>query len=363
MHSLGGFYYFVTFIDDHSRKVWVYSMKQKSKVFEVFKKWKAKVENETDLKVKRLRSNNGGEYELGEFKKFCGLNEIRLERTPSKTPQLNDIAEWMNRTLTERARSMRIHAGMSKMFWADVVSTAAYLINLGPSVTLNFGIPEEVWSDKKLNLSHLQVFGCISYVHISDHDRDKLDAKSQKCTFIGYGGDEFAYRFWNDKNMKVIRSRDVVFNEKVMYKDRNSKRSSGSTDLDGDTSEYFGLQDLPDDSGFEQGFGEIEERALDETVSEVTVSNGSTPETGPSSTVKELRRKAKPHKPNPKYISSLDYLLLTDSGEPKCFDEALEVYKSAKWKIAMQEEMDSLHSNCTWQLAQLPAGKKVLQNK
>lgn len=86
MRCLGCSYYFVTFVDDHSRKVWVYFMKQKSEVFEVFKKWKAMVENETDLKVKRLRFDNGGKYELGEFKKFCGLNGIHMESTPSGTP-------------------------------------------------------------------------------------------------------------------------------------------------------------------------------------------------------------------------------------------------------------------------------------
>ena len=63
----------------------------------------------------------------------------------------------------------------------------------------------------------------MSYVHISDHVRDKLDAKSHNCTFIGYDIDEFGYRFWDDKNRKVIRSRDVVFDESVLYKDRDNK--------------------------------------------------------------------------------------------------------------------------------------------
>jgi nicotinamide mononucleotide adenylyltransferase len=66
--SIGGKSYFVTFIDDHSRKVWVYFLKQKSEVYEVFKKWKAMVENETGLKIKKLRSDNGGEYEDTGFK-------------------------------------------------------------------------------------------------------------------------------------------------------------------------------------------------------------------------------------------------------------------------------------------------------
>jgi hypothetical protein len=132
-------------------------------------------------------------------------------------------------------------------------------------------------------------------VHISDHGKDKLDAKSQKCTFIGYGGDDFGYHFWDDKNRKIIRSRDVVFNEKLMYKDRDSKLSSGSTTSDGDISEYFGLEDLPLDSGVEQNFGQTEE-----IVSEGTVSDGAAPQTESSSTVRQKRRSARVPKPNPK---------------------------------------------------------------
>jgi hypothetical protein len=47
-----------------------------------------------------------------------------------------------------------------------------------------------------------------------------LRQKSKKCTFIGYGVNDFGYRLWNYENKKIIRSRDVIFNEKVMYKDQ-----------------------------------------------------------------------------------------------------------------------------------------------
>ena len=130
-------------------------MKHKSEVFRIFKKWKAMVENETDLKVRCLRSDNGGEYELEEFMRFCALNKICLERTTLRTPQQNDVVEMMNMTLTERARSIRLHTGLPKIFWADAIHTATYLINHGPSVPLDFRIPEKVRSGKKINLSHL----------------------------------------------------------------------------------------------------------------------------------------------------------------------------------------------------------------
>ena len=69
--SLGGSQYFVTFIDDFSRKVWVYFIKQKFEIFATFKIWKAKVENLIGRKIKYLRSDNGTEYTDSQFQKFC----------------------------------------------------------------------------------------------------------------------------------------------------------------------------------------------------------------------------------------------------------------------------------------------------
>ena len=102
------------------------------------------------MKVKCLRCDNGEEYEKSEFKVFCAAGGIRLMRTvPGKVRQ-NGIAERMNRTLNERASNMRIHCGMPKTLWADAVSTAAYLLNRGPSVPLGFKIPEKVCIGKEL---------------------------------------------------------------------------------------------------------------------------------------------------------------------------------------------------------------------
>ena len=87
------------------------------------------VETETGLKVKCLRSDNGGEYIDGGFNEYCTAQGIRMEKTIPRTPQQNGVAERMNRTLNERARSMRLHVGLPKNFWVDAVSTEAYLIN------------------------------------------------------------------------------------------------------------------------------------------------------------------------------------------------------------------------------------------
>ena len=71
-------------------------------------------------------------------------------------------------------------------------------------------------SGKKVDLSYLKVFGCVSYVHIDYSTRSKLDAKSKKSYFVGYGDFEFGYRLWDDQNQKIIRSKDVIFNEATL---------------------------------------------------------------------------------------------------------------------------------------------------
>ncbi|RVW20652.1 Retrovirus-related Pol polyprotein from transposon TNT 1-94 [Vitis vinifera] len=243
--SLGGSRYYITFIDDSSRKVWVYFLKNKSDVFVTFKKWKAMVETETGLKVKCLRSDNGGEYIDGGFSKYCAAQGIRMEKTIPGTPQQNGVAERMNRTLNERARSMRLHAGLPKTFWADAVSTAAYLINRGPSVPMEFRLPEEVWSSKE-----------------------------------------------------------------VMYKDRSSVVSD-VTEIDQKKSEFVNLDELTE-STVQKGGEEDKENV---------------------------------------------------NSQPECYDEALQDENSSKWELAMKDEMDSLLGNQTWELTELPVGKKALHNK
>ena len=126
----------------------------------------------------------------------CTLNQDGEDY--SWAPQQNGVAEHMNRTLNEHDRNMKLQVGLPKTFWADAVNIAAYLINQGPLVPMEFRIFEEVWSSKKVKFSHLKVFGCISYVHIDSVARSKFDAKSKICFFIDYGDEKFSYRFWNE---------------------------------------------------------------------------------------------------------------------------------------------------------------------
>ena len=69
---------------------------------------------------------------------------------------------------------------------------------------LEYQLPKECWIGRKVDLSYLRTFGCLFYVLVDSDSKDKLDANSKKCYFIGYGGKEFGYLLWNDVDEKVI---------------------------------------------------------------------------------------------------------------------------------------------------------------
>jgi transposase InsO family protein len=112
--SLGKSVYYVSFIDDFSRNTWIYFLRNKSEVFDKFKEFKALVENQTEKKIKVLRTDNGGEFCRNEFEEFCKKCGISRQKTTPYTPQQNGVAERMNRTLMEKARSMLSGAGIGQ---------------------------------------------------------------------------------------------------------------------------------------------------------------------------------------------------------------------------------------------------------
>ena len=110
---------------------------KKSDVFNTFKKWKALVENEIGKKLKCLRKDNGGEYCSNEFDNYYSYHGIRIQKEVPGTPQENGVLVRMNRTIMECARCMRLHAGFPLKFWAYAIDTIVYLINRGPSSSLD----------------------------------------------------------------------------------------------------------------------------------------------------------------------------------------------------------------------------------
>jgi len=104
--SVKGASYYVTFIDDFSRKVWIYFMRTKDEVFSRFKDFKAQVDNLTGNKIKVLRSDNRGVYTSNNFMDFCNEAGIKREKTIGYNPQQNGVAERKNKSIVNTVEAM-----------------------------------------------------------------------------------------------------------------------------------------------------------------------------------------------------------------------------------------------------------------
>jgi transposase InsO family protein len=103
-------------------------------------------------------TNNGTEYTNDEFKDFCEQYGIKRHFIVRKTPHQNGVAERMNRSIADRARCLRLNAGLAKIFWANAVSMTCYLINRSPRVALDGKVVDEVWTGNEVDYSGLRVF-------------------------------------------------------------------------------------------------------------------------------------------------------------------------------------------------------------
>ncbi|RVX07359.1 Retrovirus-related Pol polyprotein from transposon TNT 1-94 [Vitis vinifera] len=154
-------------------------------------------------------------------------------------------------------------------------------------------------------------------------------------------------RFWDEQNRKIIRSRNVIFNEQVLYKDRSTVVSD-VTEMDKKKSEFVNLDELTESTVQKGGEEDKENVNLQVDL---------------STHVAEVSRSSRNIRPPQRYSLVLNYLLLTNGGKPECYYEALQDENSNKWELAMKDEMDFLLGNETWKLTELPIGKKALHNK
>ena len=116
VNSVGGNRYFVTFTDDYSRYTAVYFMSEKSEVLKYFKEFHREAELATGEKLKCIRSDTGTEYVNGEFDRYLKKYEIRRQLSAPCSAQQNGVAERLNRSLLNSARSMLHYAGLPDKF-------------------------------------------------------------------------------------------------------------------------------------------------------------------------------------------------------------------------------------------------------
>ena len=284
MPSFRGYRYFVLFKDDFSRYRRVYFMKEKSEVSSKLEEMLAEARTSGNT-VKELLSDNGLEFDNEKVRKILQQHGVKQRLITPYTPQQNGCAERDNRTLVEAARAMLYaHSNLPKRLWAELVNTAAYIINRTGVSAVEGKSPFELWFGKKPSIKHLKVIGTTCYAYIPEQKRKKLDKKALKCVLIGYNGDD-SYRLWHQESGDTKISRDVRFDKEVLLKStvstsisleidelHNSSQESNSIAGEDemkeevrDSDEPDEIQDLSQQSSSETGEDEIKELKNSET--------------------------------------------------------------------------------------------------
>lgn len=386
--SIGGARYMLTFTDDFSRKTFLYFLKEKSQVYKIFTEFRKRVEIETESKIKCIRSDNGMEYMSAIFDDYCKQNGIQHQLTCVYTPQQNGVAERANRTIIEKAKCMLFDSDLERKFWAEACNTAAYVMNRTPRVRLVGKTPIEMWSGKKPDVSNLRIFGSKVMVHVPKEKRQKWSPKANEMIFIGYDNQKKGFRCYDNQSKKVIVSRDVKFYESfsstvMMNGDQQSddaEKLVENVDVenvdDGASDQFESANELTSAEINDREASPQSEIELDGTL----INRQSTPNAINQTTDAEdddtndsdfytrahietasTPRKGDRNRKQVRPFQIAHFALF--AGEPESVNDALASEDHAKWKMAMQEEMQAHAQNGTWTLAQLPTGRKAIKAK
>jgi transposase InsO family protein len=127
--SIGESKYCLVIVDDYSRFTWVFFLQEKSNTQETLKGFLRRAQNEFGLRIKKIRSDNGTEFQNSQIEGFLEEEGIKHELSSPYTPQQNGVVERKNRTLLDMARTMLDEYKTLDRFWAEAVNTACYAIN------------------------------------------------------------------------------------------------------------------------------------------------------------------------------------------------------------------------------------------
>jgi transposase InsO family protein len=173
--SLSGCLYYVIFVNDYSRKCWIYFLKAKSDTFDKFKEYKAFIEKKIGKHIRILRTDNGGEFESLQFEDFCKSIGFKRQLTMPYNPQQNGVAERKNGTICEATKEMMFDQDLQNYLWVEATSIAMYIQNRCPHAILKEKSHDEVFSGIKPEVGHLRIFGCPVYIHVPKEKRTKME--------------------------------------------------------------------------------------------------------------------------------------------------------------------------------------------
>jgi len=278
----------------------MYVIKHKDGVFDMFLSYKTEVENQLDKKIKKIRSNRGGEYLS--FNDYCVKEGIIHEVTLPYSPESNGLAERKDRTLKEMMNVMLISSNAPDNLWGEALLIACFLQNRIPHKKTS-KTPYELWKGFQPNIKYLRVWGCLAKVMLPDPKKRKVGSKTFDCLFLGYSEHNVANRFLV-LNSNIIERNTIVERKNVKFFEHIFPLK------------VIGASEQPIDIA--------------------------------SDTMCQDLRRSKRQRKETSY-RDVFYTYLVEN-EPIIFSEAISVPDAKHWDKAIRTEVDSIKKNNTWTL-------------
>ena len=211
--SIGGSKYGLVIVDDFSRFTWVFFLSDKGETQEILKKFMRRAQNEFELKIKKVRSDNGMEFKNTGVEEFLGEEGIKHEFSVPYTPQQNGVVERKNQTLIEAARTMLDEYKTPDNFGAEAVNTAWHAINRLYLHKIYKRTAYELLTGNKPKVDYFRVFGCKCFILNKKVKSSKFAPRVDEGFLLGYASNAHGYRVFNNTTSLVEIAIDVTFDE------------------------------------------------------------------------------------------------------------------------------------------------------
>jgi hypothetical protein len=214
--SSGGFSYYVSFLDDFSKFLWIYLLKHESDVEHVFYQFQKHVERSLGVKILSVQSDWGGEYQ--KLHRYFQNTGITHRLSCPHTHQQNGAIERKHCHLVETALAL--------------LAQACYLINRMPSRVIHNETPVTKLFNIPVRYEALRGFGCACWPNLRPYNNRKLSFRSIRCVFLGYSPDHLGFKCLDRSTGRIYISRDVVFDETIYpFSIDHSQNSQPTEDL------------------------------------------------------------------------------------------------------------------------------------
>ena len=212
-----GYTYYVIFTDDFSRYASIYLMKHRSEIVEIFTKYKRFIENQTNGKIKKLRTDRGLEWLSHQMQSILAESGIEHQTSVAYCHQQNGVAERSIQKINTMARSLLIQSSMPVRYWSEAARTAVYLANRMPHKSAQ-DVPYKRMFKTLPSIKHLKVFGSVAYTLIQGPShKSKFEPVSKQVVHVGYSFASKAYRVLDPITGKVSDATNVKFHEGQYY--------------------------------------------------------------------------------------------------------------------------------------------------